>query len=919
MNAFIIPRIARLCLLGCALLSTPRSLALDYEVQFFDQTLSTDGAVSVAVDRAGREHLVAFVTDASGGRVSYVRQDHNPAVPPAPVTLLTATTSAERVVHLSIDVSPNFAVVIAMITEGGALKIFEKGASQGSFSKVVDEGSVALGTTSGGVSIVAAGNGFSFHSAAYTASNGSLRFIQNSLSGWTTQVVTSASNTGLAPALSDTYGGSLAPIVTPRIIVSYDDAAKQVQASYYSLLSNSWQAPVPIETVSGFTRPDVDVFRGKLGVSYETSTTSGSTSTFLVRYAENSAASWALQTVASSSELGSLEFFDNTTCMRFDAAGNPMVSYQRDVFPVFALYTLDLRLRRYLPGIGWELNTVYDHDDGFTRVHKLVTDGAGDPVVASLVKSLGGGNSYVALFQAASRPWSCQVPPTLSNGHAHTFAPALATGPDGTTYLVAGVANQSSIFDPRSYLQPRLYAFKGSHTTETVIPSSLNPHVANAIAVGSDGVVHVVTLRVTSTSSVSGDLLYFRIVDGIATHSVAVDESGTAVGIASRNPIRLGIDDAGQLYLGYGRAAGGAALATLPPGSNLSPGQLPWTTVTTASGATGGTDLVVRGDGGYCFAYFNQSDRTIRSFSNVSLIDGHPVSPPQSSLVATLSAGSINPLNVACTFGHAQKPVFATCEAADAVRIYVKGALGIFAYDVSSGVPTPSTYVDLLYRDGFYDLCYSNATDGGSLYHVRMPHGGFLSPTMEGRICQPGVGPSGLGGDLVASYDAHGFPWMTHGFVAGGAPLFLFFDDILLARPADSLDLDDDGIPLLSEDAHCLANNFPDSHLLLPQSFVTNNGTNVAVGYSFRHPFVNSSFGVPYGTMQFGDFRYTLTTSEDLSYFDTPLIGAGSPLGTILPPPADGVGMRGFQASFTPTFRSTHPHYFARLTVSRER
>jgi hypothetical protein len=884
--------------------------ALDWDSRSIALGTNAGKSCAVGVDRAGRIHTVHSSETTTDKVLTYSMR---PTPAEGFTTVIPLSSSADpdsAAAHVDIDITADFTVQIAVATVGGALLVYEKTASFPGFTQTLARSGVAMGSANGGVSLVAAGNGMSFASIAYTGSDGSLKFIEKGAGGWSSAAsVTSGSNTGLAPALIDTFGGLIVPNPLNKAIFSYNDATDQIQASYFSLISGTWLAPENVAPAPVFTRPDADVHLGKQGVSYTLNHGSGETRTRQVRFAEGSSGSWTLRTVATSDEMESdFDFFGTTTGMRFDAAGNARVAYKRDSFPILALFTRDIRVRHFNPATGWERTIVDTFVSRYTQDLDLAANEAGDP---ALVHDLdpGAEDSVFSLARPVSEPWVVPATPLTSFGH--TFAPGLATGPDGTVYLAAGVANQAGIFDPRTYLSPRLFAFRGNQVDTVNLGSSSNPHVANAVTVTPDGVVHVVSLRVTTTSSTTGDLLYFRVVNGLVADVTAVDDGGVDTNFADRGVLRLGANADGRLYLAFTRSAGGTAILTLPPGSTLGPGQRPWEQFANVGITSPGYDLVVRPDDGVVLAYYLAGPRTIRCYANVDLVTGAKNATFADGLYATLAVGTPAPPNVACSLTSAGVPKIAYCNDG-AIRYLSRSGSATTAHILADGYP--DSWVDFTTAGGISNIIAQSPVDGGSLFNHSFEEAAPSTPLSSGRFGTPGIGFSALGGEMVATADASGFPFVATGLLSGGAPLFLFFDDVMVCRPADALDGDGDGVPLLLENAHMMASNFPDAHHLPDPYFIND----LEIGFTIRTPLVNSVNFPALHRRQHGEFLYAMKRSNDLRVFMSP--DAGTSLqGSASTEVAPGVRSSNLGLNFSPAFRTTRPRNFVRLQVTRVR
>ena len=167
---------------------------------------------------------------------------------------------------------------------------------------------------------------------------------------------------------------------------------------------------------------------------------------------------------------------------------------------------------------------------------------------------------------------------------------------------------------------------------------------------------------------------------------------------------------------------------------------------------------------------------------------------------------------------------------------------------------------------------------------------------------------------------------MAAGIFTGLAGSFInssAVDTVLLARPADALDDDGDGIPLLQEEAHCLDRFSPDSGDGLPTGFASRSADGeVLMGYSVRIPLVETASPEPAG-LRAGEFVYSYQVSTLLDNWtpETFIPGSvevvGSAAGAIT---ADSVCIdRGISVRYSPGFVTENPRRFSRLEVTRDR
>ncbi|MCW1914908.1 hypothetical protein OJ996_15070 [Luteolibacter sp. GHJ8] len=874
---------------------------------------------AVAVDPAGRIHTVHTTVSSGTTTLTYSMRPNRGSGFSAVQTLLSSTLS---VAHLDLDVGTDYTVQAAAVLGNGDVVVYER-TSGGVLS--IHTVAVAGGSTAatGGVSIVASGNGFSRPSLAFTATDGSARFTDKT-SVWAAPVaVTTGANTGFAPSLTDTYGGLVVPTTTPRAIFTYSDTLKRVQVSYYSLISSSWQAPVNVAPCPAATRPSVDVHLGKLGVAYSFTDSSGETPVRAIRYADNASGSWTVQTITAADEMESeFDFFSSNLEMSFDATGEPLVGYKRDVFVIFDAFTRDIRFRRRVPAIGWEMTVVKELGSDFCGDLDLATNGAGDPAFVFEDDT----NTTDSNFTFA-RPWAQPVTTdtsaALDASYQHSFAPALALNPKGEVMLLASVATQADLFSERVYRTPKIVTERHGPDLVTDVGTTDGPHFANALVTTASGLTYFVTLQGALTFDTSGEIHYGQHFGSAANATAPVGAVVSGVfqrQRAKRAPLRLASDATDRLYLTFTAEDGTGRLITRtppepPPGLETIRRQ--WYPLDIIPGDPTGIDLAVRADGAYAISYVDPGVRIVKLRTNINVANGAKLLAPVTVNVLTLGAGGTLPLNTACVIPSSGVPHVLTGQGnlIKDLRFNSSGAV------LSQNLPfdCPGATVRAVASGNRIDVCAHSTRDGGSLHHTRFFDGVATTPQTQGRFVNTRGGMGSLGPDLAMVLDANGFPVIASSHLSGGFPLLTFFDDVLISRKADSLDDDGDGVPLLAENAHAMARFMADASLKPRMETFTYNsgGLQLEMGARYRHPKVPLTSGAT-GVSLFGEFRYQIAYSSDLQTFAVP--PAGFFINTVTDPdPQVQVGQRLVTVWATPAQRVAHPRGFVRLDVSRDR
>ena len=451
----------------------------------------------VAVDNAGRVHTVFVTNNGSATAVQY-RMRANAAEGFSGSGfrgLVTGTTAGSAPRDISIDVTPDFVVQAAIVDEEGIVRVFELTSDASSWSNTI-VAEDAWGETTTGVSLRSRGNGgFSRSALVYTRSsganpNGVSILNQNESGSWSSpSPVFSGLDTGLAPVLINVDPRGTFPNAQ-RVIASYNDAENRVDA--VREVRNGitlWQNSVQVGNVaaSNFTRIDGDAFANEAGVAFVSSGNSDNTrnGVYFGRLSPGStptADSWSVvrSTASDENDPERSEAFGSTCGLTFDAAGIPLVAYSRFAFPIFGALSLDIRVRRFMPDLGWKLSVVEDLPSALGRVTDTLALASGENGDPALVyeRDLGPNESTHVFARPVSAPWVVSIPEELTDARQN-FAPALASNPDGSFHLITsrsigggfGIPTPS----PVQYINRKLVTFSKGTTIETEIPKFGKP------------------------------------------------------------------------------------------------------------------------------------------------------------------------------------------------------------------------------------------------------------------------------------------------------------------------------------------------------------------------------------------------------------------------------------------------------------
>lgn len=859
---------ANLLLLLLGFFVTSHAVAIGWEKTEIGQGPNAGDLVATSLDQLGRVHVV-FTEETSslnpdpGTLIRYrIRRAAGRDFESfdTPIFIQTST-----VVALTLDVTATQNVQLAVITGRGNVFIYERAENATSWGAPVVLASNGSATPErSGISLRAAGNGNLRSGLVYTSDTGRAFFVEQQADGsWGSPTIAiNTAEAGLAVKLINTPMGVSGSSDTRRVVVAYDEigerivVARQTVVELNSIPIPLWNTVEEVALAPDLTRPDIAYFRGQLGVTSTRVEAEGRVFYHqLVTDTTGGGASWQTQAVATAAELEDLEFFGNHAALAFDSQGAPLVAYQKQFFAILVVVTNELRTRRLVDGLGWELSVVEQFDNsnnGLQQEVDLTTSLSGDPALLyRRTARTNDADSAVVFARPFAQPWVLDRPEPLEN-YSRTYTPALCRGLEGKLHMViSGVTG--GLFDPLEEAAPRLVTLSGASVSSVEIPSSRNPYSAYAVTATANGIVHCVGLRLVTTDNEVGDLLYQRgQAEGPFATAGLVEEG---VNHAKAGTLILKSDDAGTLYCAFLTPDGNnAKIRTLPSGATE------WQTLQTLNGSNiVGFDLDVRSDGGWAASWAEEDQIQFRS--NVD-----PRSGALSESLFLLSYDlpiAFTVADSAIAFAGDDRPRITYSTIAGVLNYLTPrqtgGLTGLWTRS-DAGLNFNNAIIEMEGRGNLMHIMAHTPADGGTLRHVQVKNDlhfeseGFSVPAVS-------LTTSADRQSLAGTLDANGFPVMAVGMFKVFS-IISSTDQVIFCRPADGMDRDADGIPFLLEEAHCLNDRFPNSRIDLARPRVRKTGENINLSFEFRRPFGvarNLASGRSYG-----DFSYTYETSTNL-------------------------------------------------------
>lgn len=817
---------------------------------------------ATAVDRFGRVHTVYVARLGVLDAILYrLRPSASEGFPePSFTGVITFLESGTEGRYLAMDITNDLVIQVVFTDSDGSVCLQESRDDGANWEQTILATDAQTDDSTGGVDIASS----SQSAVVYTVPGGAQVIEQNAIGDWgSPQIIIAGPNRGVGPAIVDTPGGIDADQFNERMVVLYDDLGEQVKMVRQNSLG-FWSATSVVADVANLTSPDIAFFQGQIAVSFSDLTSirvcefvprTGTSGTMFSDY------EWRSETAVAESELDldMGEFFGARVPIAYDAKGDPMVAYSKNVFAILAGRTLEIRTTRRVPTLGWvadvveTLPSVTGLSFDFTNPGgiDLVTSVNGDP--ALVYERDRGDESSVIFARPFTAPWVI-VEPESSSTKSNTAAPAVATGLNGEIFMIHSSVTGGILFGGVETIQaPQVTIFSGGEETTVDLEDTDKPYVSWAMTVTSDGTLHLVGLQMDTSAATSGDLLYFRrSAEGVVSSSSLVGEAGMAAG----GPLTLGNDGGGNLYVGFLSTDGSPSVYSLNKGSTA------WSKL--ASGvATNvvGMDMAVRNDGGVVVSYFDATARAVRVFSNMNARSGVLDSAFSVENVRVLGGTDREPLDTACVIDPDGKMRVSYIQSGD-LNMALSGTIGVNPF---SNFRITSALMDgqleMASRGDRYGIFIHTERDGGTLTSVLLQD---LTELSLDTFLVPGsaLTSSRARQSLDVTMDANGFPVAAVG-LSTSFGFLISSDKVFLARPADALDDDGDGIPLLAEEAHCLDPEQVDSADLLPESSASNSAAGTALRHQFRAPNL-PEVRVEEASARYGDFLFTYEGSSDL-------------------------------------------------------
>jgi hypothetical protein len=874
------------------------------------------GKVSaVAVDGAGRVHTICSVPRSSpdpessarhalvyrmraSGSSGFTAGDDESAV-------VDFLTPAAEPVHISIDVTDDFTVQIAMVDAAGVVFVYERPNTFNPSWGVRVVSTQASASRNGGVSLRSRGdNGATTSAVAFTRNLGGLpggvHFSEQGGDGpWSAPIdVMTGSGTGRSPVLVNTGYNS-----GPRMIVSFNATENRIQAAAYAWrapdFTVAWRAPVEIAPAFTDTRVDAEARDGLIGVAFVSNI---GFSGVRVHYASdrlNALGSWEVSEVARppvDDPLGDVGFGPNVA-LAFDAESNPWVAYTHDVGLTAVRRTAEIHARRLLPGIAWEdhlVDTIPPVGSGRPQTDSISLDAGdnGDPALL-YERQWSLGVSTNTFARPIADPW--QLKPALDPA-ANRSNPALSAGVDGRLHLAT--------VRPGGQFGFHVYSFFGKTQTQESV-EALGYFRLIAMTSTPDGAQHLVAVRTSDGEAATGELVYsHRPAGGAFSNPVLIESEAIAVGAVEVLPIVLRSDQAGALYVLYHQVGTGLRLLKRSRLGALWEDQFSKGLID----STSSMDLAVRGDGGFVFPILLVSGENsfFQLWTNIDMVTGTLTEELERSFWS--SGGAIS--DVACMILPDGRPAGAWIGGGIINFLYPRPGDVPVASELASSGNFPDSMISMATIAGESRLFVYSSMGGGTLTDLRM------TPIVEPfryrsevrEVAQPQLELASVQVQPFSlATDSAGFPVIAMSLT----PDVTIPSTIYLARPADALDQDGDGIPLLLEGAHCLNLNSPDPHTLLPVSEALPGWDDVVLRHYYRTPKV------------VGEFVYRYEASVDLrNWFEEvtvpDLIGVfGLIPASVVDQP--GCWNGGVESRYFGGFMDENQRRFTRMRVLRDR
>jgi len=861
----------------------------------------------LVIDHAGVHHTVFLVENSSGGTDVMYRYLHDLEL--ANWSLQTKVVSGGNAIYeqLAIMVGDDGVVHVSCVSPGilgaGKLHYLRRDPSGvWSDSEVADDASRAqLAGTS--IDLDAAGSPV----IAYTGhADNELRLAVSGFLFWSQETADPNANSGFEPSLqhfrnSNTTGGE-----DYLAIAHYDqnNTALKVSrfGSYFDDLSQTFQNSWINETANDVAdtgrgcclRREGD---GRLGVSC-LQISPGITK---VLYLRENGGSWNPHLVDASDDEGDPDAvvgFD--TALEMDASGLPRILYAKGVGNGLGNPPLAQEMRvGYHSPVRWPFSLFF--------VHERVLEFSGNDELRDIEASVNSGGTVSGSFfhhdlnenvrnLLWTRPYqSAWVGENLSSNSVASAGVSVVGNINGESSVFY------SFFNGNSWEGSAQQARKGEPWLERSV-NDLN--VDRSVSVGSgDGWIHRLFL-IGGTSIVheshhlqSGTISRWPISNQAANEEIA---------------LVLGAD--GFLHAAFSESSGKVACYRARPPGNAGGSPVVWTKQMIPGSPSGaGVGISQSQSGILGLSYFEQASEAVR----LILRDRSGVWTDQEIANVAASPFESGVATTEIAFNRDQPVVGWVTNAFGTSTISLLDGTGseYGRWNVAGDIATIRMKSD---HSGTFHLAY-RANEGP--LDFQSAHVGYLKANSG---AQSIVRVATFDNDGLDIYQPHRpeFDGFSLDLDRDGMPIIAIGVSltnggrVAVLRPGDALDDDLDGVPLLLENAFRMNSAVPDRELL-PTPTTGFFGRGLEIEFEFRHPFLGS----PHYTTQVlvGEFRYEMTGSTDLDWFQQPHITGAETAAVMRSSSLSPIphGVSAIKSTFSSAFRNSNPNFFTRLEVGR--
>ncbi|MBK1834931.1 hypothetical protein [Roseibacillus ishigakijimensis] len=878
---------------------------------------------ALAIDAADRHHTAYILGEHSSLR--YRRRQPGGSLETASQALIYSpnpplTTAIP--LEVDIEVDRNYHPSIAYLLSDGTISVWS---DKDRWTSIA--GDAHTGVSHRGIDLSVAGSkDFRTTGLVYTNSSGQASYLHfnTTTKAWSApSLVTTPNNSGTKPKLVEinTVNRQLVSPSPGVVVFNRNGNRLQLILKQFELFGNPpWSAPGTIAELPNTSISfDAAAREGALAVAYSKFEEENSSLHLALNEQGNLLAAeyWTHSTVANQAELdGALDFF-NHVHLEFDAAGAALVAYTQESFALLSGRTETLRMKRQVAKVGWHLSLDEPQETALNEYVgglSLAVNGAGDPIII-YEEEQDEETSVLMLLTPETEPWVVGGVP----GVGELIAPAIARGPDGAHYLVAGQMTTRFLSSP-SFGKPVVLRFHRGRQEILETPGGAAAdklHLAHALTVTADNAVYFLSLQLSNPGDSSGRLTFGMHRGGLRQYGSLFLDGENPVTCNRESQIALGSSQ-NELYALFvnNQEGGTLTLARLNPAEGLI-----WETVRTEPSGSTPLDLAVRDDGGIALITLTNDD-LVKVTTNVS----HTGSVGGFTAFSYSTSGV--PSQVTCGFLRNGSPYAASLSPGSLFVSFLSETGHLHGYSVTVPDGESGGLLDSVHTGSALHFLVQNKSSNALLYHLVAQDDaelGIQAPRLRGQLDAPPLTQSSYGDRVAATLDENGFPVATLGVQRSNLLVFSTFHNPLLVRPANALEPDHDGVPILSENAHLMNPYGQDAHLL-PQADI--DPSTVTLGFHYRCPRVTEVHlpaGHPSSTARLGAFQYSIHESFDLKGF-SPIPGS-VPIGTPawlhergIPIDAEGP-VQLMRATVRPeaSFQSSNPKAFLRLHVTRLR